>query len=399
MLATMLTTPLQDCTLLFPSADAPPRSIVIVGATGQVGFGKLCQIADRLVPSADLEIPIIALDPSNAISTIKTKLEQRLSKRHSGTQLQSLLAKLSCIQGTAKDLPEQLEIGWALEAVPEQLATKKSVYQALLSRDKTPALLASTTSAYTSQTLFGEYPNNACCAVMHPFFPHHKNPLWEVASTQAVSSPDTLDKIRVLLQALNLEAIEVADVPAFAADRVFCGLMLHAVKSCEAFNLAPQAFDEISQELIGCAPFRVHNMIPGSNALSMHCMELCYQEQASSLFEIPDRWKVYQNNPTRTWPMDSGITPDAEQKKLIRERILGALACICAYLLKHKIVAPADLDRLCTEALAFRQGPCTLFQELGIPEVQKAAQAFITKAKITHADRVAPLEALSLLGE
>lgn len=398
MLPRMSTATLQACELLFPSAQSKPHSVVIIGATGHVGFGKLCQLVTRFAKHGGPMIPVVALDPSERVLSIKEKLAQRLSKTLSQAEATRALNAISIIQGRVQDLPEDLNIGWALEAVPEDLALKQSVYQALLERSSPPSLLASTTSAYTSQTLFGSYANKDRCAVLHPFFPHHKNPLWELASKNAVTSAKTLDKVRQLMTSLELKVIEVADVPAFAADRVFCGLMLHAVKASEDLSLEPKAIDDVTQELIGCAPFRVHNMIPGSNGLSMHCMELCHQEHPSSLFAAPESWLAYQSDPNRLWPME--IKQDSSQvpKDAMRERMLGALACICAYLLQHDIVSPEHLDLLCTDALAFRQGPCALFRELGISKVQATAKTFLASAKITRPERVAPLDALALLG-
>lgn len=399
MLPYMSGTLLQDLELLFPSAGSRPRSIVVIGATGKVGFGKLCQIADRLLRLEAFDIPLVALDPSSALPLIKDKLQQRLCKTHDATQVAKFLACITFIQGTVEALPTGLDIGWALEAVPEDLSLKKSVYQSLLGREHAPALLASTTSAYTSQALFGEYPDKGRCAVMHPFFPHHKNPLWELACKGAVTSPNTMRQIRALMQALSLELIEVADVPAFAADRVFCGLMLHAVRACEDFNLSPLAFDEISQTLLGCAPFRVHNMIPGSNALSMHCMQLCHDEVPSTLYAIPKSWTPYKDDPSIAWPMEGKVNLDPETSAKVRERIVGALGCICAYMLEHEIVSPAALDKLCTQALAFRKGPCALFREIGISELQRTTSNFVASAEITLAERVWPMQALDKLGK
>lgn len=397
MLRRMSTATLHPCELLFPSAQSQPRSLVIIGATGQVGFGKLCQLTTRLALAPGPMVPVVALDPSHTILKLQDKLRNRLSKSLNASQVQRVIEAVSLIQGTVQDLPEGLDIGVALEAVPEVLATKRAVHQALLDRQKPPALLASTTSAYTSQTLFGNYALKERCAVLHPFFPHHKNPLWELPCKGAVTSLSMREQIHQLMHQLDLTIIEVADVPAFAADRVFCGLMLHAVRACEELDLSPKQFDKISQELIGCAPFYIHNIIPGANALSMHCIELCHQEHPSTLFEIPKSWRPYRDDPKRTWPVDDLGSPSTELQDAARERILGSLACICAYLLHHDIIQPAHLDQLCTNALGFRQGPCALFRDLGIPHIQAIAQAFITNNKITQDQNVAPLAALSRL--
>lgn len=382
--------------LLFPSTPDKARGILVIGATGHVGFGKLCQLAQRLCVK-QLEVPLIALDPSPKCKDLSTKVVARLSKTCKPEQIAHLDRILQVIQGTPKDLPPQTRIGWALEAIPEKLELKHQAYQELFSTLVDPPLLSSTTSAYTTKALFSGLPHAKRCSVLHPFFPHHKNPLWEMVSKGAVTAPAHLDELRDLMGDFGFELIEVADVPAFAADRIFCGLMLEAVRTAQELGLPAHGVDLVYADLLGCTPFKVHNMIPGSNALSMHCMQLCAQEHASSLFAIPDSWVPYASDPGLQWPYHTqSLSP--EQAQAVKARAVGMLACICAYLLQHKVVSPTDLDKLCTQALAFRVGPCALFEEMGIPELQQIAQSYLAKGQVSMASTVAPLEALASLG-
>lgn len=387
---------LRQSRVLFPSPQGTAKAIAVLGATGHVGFGKLCQIAEKLA-RADLDIPLWAIDPSPKAKDLAARVETRLSKTLDPEVVRHAGQTLSVIQGTPKDLPPDADIGWVLEAIPENLALKRSAYAELFATLNNPPIISSTTSAYTSRTLFEglAYPEHG--SVLHPFFPHHKNPLWELASKGAVTADTKLCALRELMMAFNFDLVEVADVPAFAADRVFCGLMLEAVRTADDLGASPQLIDRVYQQNLGCTPFLVHNMIPGANGLSIHCMQLCQQEHDSTLFAIPPSWKPFSLEPNKKWPDQAQAGDDAIESEQIEARMIGMLASICSYLLHHKIVSSENLDKLCTRALAFRIGPCALFTQLGITKVQSTARKFLKDCNITLAETVAPLSSLDEL--
>ena len=54
-----------------PNEEASPRALVVAGACGNVGLGKLGQFARLLTPHG---IPVVALDPSPAVHELPSKL-------------------------------------------------------------------------------------------------------------------------------------------------------------------------------------------------------------------------------------------------------------------------------------------------------------------------------------
>lgn len=397
MLGPMATQALLRCKI-FPDAEqADPQAIALLGACGQVGFGKLLQLLIDTEREDKPALPFVALDPSPAIAELPSRIEARLSKSLNPPQLHRVLARLTCIRGTPKDLPAKLHIAWAIEAVPERLDLKKQCYRELYSRPGPAPLLCSTTSAFTTRHLFADLPHPGKCAILHPFFPHHKSRIWELASRAALSDADCLQGLRELLESLGHEIIEVADRPAFAADRIFCGLMLEAVRTQDLLNCPAGWIDQVSQELLGCAPFAVHNLIAGSNRLSAHCMELCHQEHSSRLFERPSSWEPFIRDTSKQWNLRSDSPLPCEAKSRISHRLLAVLAILSSYILSEEIASARDLDRLCTQALAFRSGPCELFCERGIDAIKSNAQEYLKQNQIDLAQTVAPLAALDRL--
>lgn len=369
-----------------------------MGASGLVGFGKLCQISQSLAALGAYELPLIALDPVANPDDIRARLEKKLRAHVEATALARMLDSLVVQVGTPQDLSLDLDIGWALEAIPEDLRLKDAAYRELFARPGTPPIVSSTTSAYTTRDLFGGLSQKELGSVLHPFFPHHKNPIWEFVTTGSVSSENTLRDLDQLMMALGFDLVQVADVPAFAADRIFCGLMLEAVRIVEDLDCLPGQVDAVCQALLGCTPFRVHNMIRGANRLSRHCMELCHQEHPSTLFALPELWRSYCDDPGKQWDVQCDATLDGSRSFEIKLRIQGMLACLTAYLLHHNIIAPGDLDRLCTRALGFNIGPCSLIETQGSARVADLARTFLDTQSITLAQTVAPLQAIESLG-
>lgn len=397
MLRRMSLRGLQNCEILFPKDHDQAKAILIMGATGQVGYGKLCQLASILSSPQACQVPLIALDPSSTLPELPARLAKALSKTLDPSAVSKRIDNITWVQGTAQALCPDLQIGWALEAIPESLELKSAAYQELFATLHEPPILSSTTSAYTTQALFGSLEHKERCSVLHPFFPHHKNKLWELVTDGAVTARSTLEQLRSMLDTLGYTRVEVADVPAFAADRIFCGLMLEAVRLVDELGCTPAQVDSVSDALFGTTPFKVHNMIPGANQLSRHCVSLCHQALPSSLFASPKLWEPYCADPKLQWPYEEPSPLAAEQRDLIQQRLQGMLACLCAYLLEHRVVSSENIDRLCTQALGFRIGACAHFKSLGQQQSTELLSSFLDDQQVTLPSQVAPAQGLKAL--
>lgn len=367
------------------------RALVVAGACGNVGFGKLGQFARLLAPKG---IPVVALDLSDAVQGVKEKLEKAYGGRFDADTVSTIMNGITIVQGGIDDLPADLKVGFVFEAIPERLDIKHAFYAAIRARDP-EAFVFSATSGFPSTMLFEQLAGKERCGVMHPFFPHLTNKLWEVPVRGAVTGKDELKTIKRFLGGLGMNLIPTADVPSFAADRLFCGMMLEAVRIHDDLGLSPAEVDDVCKKTLGTSPFFVHNLIPGANYLSAHCMELMQSEVDSTLFAIPEAWQPYVADPNKQWPYERGQKCPPEKFEAARNRMLGMLISLTAYMLKNDV---ADLDAinfLAENALAFREGLPALIQNLGFETAKAIAQGFLDGQKITHADEVAPLSVLA----
>lgn len=373
-----------------PDPAKPIRALVVAGACGNVGFGKLGQFARLLVRH---RIPVVALDPSPAVLEIGPKLAAAFGDRFSAAEVASIVDGITIVRGGIDDLPSELAVGFVFEAIPERLNLKHAFYAQVHARDP-EAFIFSATSGFPSTTLFSQLAGKARCGVMHPFFPHLTNKLWEVPTAGATTGKAELSQVRALLGGLGMNLIEVADAPAFAADRLFCGMMLEAVRIHADTGLGCAQIDEACKKLLGTSPFFVHNMIPGANYLSAHCMELLAGEVDSTMYAIPDAWQPYVEDPRKQWPYERGQTCPPEMMPVVQTRMLGMLFAMVAYMVEHRVAKLPALNFLCENALAFREGVPALIERIGAAKAKEIVIRFLAEQKITLPEQVAPVAAL-----
>ncbi len=373
-----------------PDPDQPARALLVAGACGNVGFGKLGQFARLLVRYG---VPVIALDLSDKVQQVPEKLREAFGKRFSAEEVDAVLANLHIVQGTLADVPASLRIGFVFEAIPERLDLKRSFFTALRERDP-EAYVFSATSGLTTRHLFEGLPGADRSGVMHPFFPHLTNKLFEIPTRGCTTSTDTLKLLRKFLGKLGLVAIETADVPAFAADRIFCGMMLEAVRIHVDTGLSPAQIDDACRKLLGTSPFYVHNLIGGANYLSAHCMQLLCEEVDSTLYAIPDAWQPYIADAKKQWPYERGQTCSPEQAAIVEQRMLGMLFSLTTRMLVAGVVGADALNFLCENALAFRTGIPALMAQRGLASTRELIERFLTSQQITKPDEVAPVAKL-----
>ena len=371
-----------------PDPAGPVRALLVAGSCGNVGFGKLGQFARVLARHG---VPVIALDLSPDVHSVRERLAKEFSARLDAAEIATITAAIHPIQGTLADVPADLAIGLVFEAIPEKLSIKRPFYAALRARDP-EAFIFSATSGLTTRKLFEGLPGSERCGVLHPFFPHLTNKLWELPEYGAVTGKAELKLVKAFLARAGMNLISVRDVPAFAADRLFCGMMLEAVRIHASTGLTPAQIDDACKQLLGTQPFLVHNLIRGANSLSAHCMELMQEEVDSSLYTIPDAWRPYIADPGKQWPYERGQRCPADQLPVVRERMLGMLFALTAYMARHNIAGLDAINFLAEKALAFREGPPALIESMGLQRAAELTRNFLQSQQITRADEVAPLE-------
>ncbi|MFS0737135.1 3-hydroxyacyl-CoA dehydrogenase family protein [Sphingomonas sp. 1P06PA] len=139
-----------------------------------------------------------------------------------------LIARIVVIDRTS-GLPDGLDL--IVESVPERLELKLSVLAEASAR--TPALLASNTSALSIDRLAAAVAQPANFLGMHFF-----NPVWSLKLVELVRGADTsgaaVQEARAFVSWLSKEALVVRDVPGFATSRLDLIASLEAMRMLES---------------------------------------------------------------------------------------------------------------------------------------------------------------------
>jgi 3-hydroxyacyl-CoA dehydrogenase len=126
--------PISDPTvraIFQPDESQPVKALLVAGACGNVGFGKLGQFARLLVKHG---VPVIALDLSDKVNEVGDKLRAAFGKRFAAAEVDAIVGNITVVQGTLADVPAELRLGFVFEAIPERLSIKQPFYRAIRER-------------------------------------------------------------------------------------------------------------------------------------------------------------------------------------------------------------------------------------------------------------------------
>jgi enoyl-CoA hydratase len=238
-----------------PASDR--GALVISGANGIVGAGKMMQLGSRLEPFG---IPVVALDFPGVPDGIG-KQYPGLVRAFGKDQAAKIMSNTIQLSYDGKNLPKQLagmKPRFLLEAIPEILEIKKAHYETF--RTAFPEIeIRSVTSGFPQSALG--------VGIAHPAFPHEINKIFEIVEPE----PSAITR---LLWAMGLIPMQVSDDWSFVLDVLFCGLTLAAIRYHEATNMPAWKVDKFVRKLLGPNPLRAHDAIgaAGANFLTWSCL-------------------------------------------------------------------------------------------------------------------------------
>jgi 3-hydroxybutyryl-CoA dehydrogenase len=146
----------------------------------------------------------------------------------SSEEIQAARRRIHCLSRLAEGAPADL----AIEAVPESLDLKRSIFAELDSLCDPRAILASNTSSLSISKIASATRHPARVIGLHFFNPVAVKPLVEIVLGKATSS-ETADRARGFVEALGKEPITVKDAPGFATSRLGVALGLEAIRMVE----------------------------------------------------------------------------------------------------------------------------------------------------------------------
>ncbi|MCY2989675.1 MAG: hypothetical protein NTY19_17625 [Planctomycetota bacterium] len=340
-------------------------SLVISGANGIVGAGKMLQLTARLEPYGVKSISLSRPRTADGIGPQYPGLVAAVGK----DRADRIMGNIIRMNYDGNSLPADLK-QWRpcflLEAIPELLEVKKAHYQVF--REAFPEIeIRSVTSGFPSSELG--------VGVAHPAFPHELNKVWEVVEEKTSC-------ITQLLWALGLIPIPVSDDWSFVLDVLFCGVTLAGLRYHRATNMPFWKIDKYVRKFVGPNPFRAHDVIgaKGADFLTWSCLHHL-SEKYGALFsptpELHERQMTGQNwyplnhfRPLVNWPMD-----DLAEEEFT-SWIQGALFQMTSLLLHEQRGHLSHINAIGELCAQFRRGILAMIRSVGAEGAIKCVEAY-----------------------
>lgn len=340
-------------------------AMIISGANGIVGAGKVMQFASRLLPYG---VPIIALDlpgSPDGISKQYGGLVKAFGKEGANDIMKNII-RLSYDGTSLPQVLKQYNPKFLLEAIPEKLELKKAHYK--LFKSEFPDIhIWSVTSGFPSSQLG--------VGIAHPAFPHEINKIFEIVEKKTSSQTQ-------LLWSMGLIPMQVSDDWSFVLDVFFCGLMNSSIYYSRLTNTPFWKADKYIRRIIGPNPFRAHDAIgaKGSNFLTWSCLHHLGKEYGN-LF-TPDESLVEHKESGQNWyPLDHfrpliNWNMEKDEEQLLHDLIYGPLFQMTSIMLHEKrsdLVTMNAIGELCAQ---FTKGMLAVIRSYGEEKVLKTIKAY-----------------------
>lgn len=340
-------------------------ALVISGANGIVGAGKMVQLGSRLQP---YDVTMVGLDFPDAPDGIGAQYPglQAAFGREQASEIMSNVVRLNY---NGQQLPSQLKglrPAFLLEAIPEILEIKKAHYAVF--REAFPAIeIRSVTSGFPSAELG--------VGIAHPAFPHQINKIWEMVEPKPSA-------VTQLFWSLGLIPVPVSDHWSFVLDVLFCGLTLAGLRYHRASNMPFWKIDKYIRKKLGPNPFRAHDAIGarGANFLTWSCLHDLGQKYGPLFDPTPEL--DYRKTSGQNWyPLDH-FRPVVDWRLAgtdaddFESWVLGPMIQMTSLLL-HENRAHLSLINMIGEICAqFRKGVIALVRDLGPEKVVKIVESY-----------------------
>ena len=329
-------------------------SLVISGANGIVGAGKMMQLGSRLIPNG---VTMVGLDFASAPDGIGRQYPG-LAAAFGQERADEIMSHIVRLNYDGKSLPDQLRDfrpRFLLEAIPEVLEVKKAHYRVF--RSAFPDIeIRSVTSGFPSSELG--------VGIAHPAFPHEINKVWEIVEPKPSA-------ITQLLWSLGMVPIPVSDHWSFVLDVLFCGVTLAALRYHRAANAPYWKVDKYVRRAVGPNPFRAHDAIgaKGANFLTWSCLHHL-SEKYGALFTPSDDLVYHKESGQNWYPLDHfrplvnwSMTPQEEIE--FDHWILGAVTQMTSLLLHEQRGHLSHINAIGEQCAQFRRGVLALIRDMG----------------------------------
>lgn len=276
----------------------PIRRVGVVGA-GVMGSGIAAHLANAGVQTLLLDIvPPKLSDAERGDRAARNRLAatgiEKALKAKPAAFFHPSCARLVAIGNTEDDLEKLADVDLVIEAIPERMDLKRSLFERLEKVVSDETLIASNTSGLRiAEMLVGRSDSfRGRFLVMHFFNPVRYMKLLELV-VGPDTRPDALARVRHLGEDVLGKGIVIGkDTPNFVGNRIGTHAMLVAIHQMAADDLTPEDVDAITGPAMGhpkSASFRTGDVV-GVDTF-VHVSDNCYasltEDEEREIFKVP----------------------------------------------------------------------------------------------------------------
>jgi 3-hydroxybutyryl-CoA dehydrogenase len=213
------------------------RTVVVVGA-GTMGHGiaQVAAMAGAAVTLIDRDEVLAA----RALERIRQNLDAGVERGKVTPDLRTATLERTRVHTDLSAAAADADL--TIEAVPERLDLKRSVFATLEAAAPPDAILATNTSSLSITEIQAELVRPERVVGLHFFNPVHIMALVEVVRGD-LTSDGVIDAAVAFVRALGKEPIVVTDSPGFASSRLGIALGLEAMRMVEEGVASPADID------------------------------------------------------------------------------------------------------------------------------------------------------------
>ena len=212
--------------------------IAIIGA-GQMGNGiaQVSSCAGYRVTMIDIKEEFL----EKGMNTINNSLNKLVSKgKMSEIEAESAISRIS----TSTDKSSASNADLVVEAIPEVLSYKTSLFAELDSLCKPEAILATNTSSISIDSIASSTSRPERVIGMH-----FMNPVPVMKLVEIINGSDTSDEVNIAVvnaaEKMGKTALSCNDSPGFVSNRILCPMINEAILALEEGVAEPEAIDGI----------------------------------------------------------------------------------------------------------------------------------------------------------
>ncbi|MGA7923103.1 MAG: enoyl-CoA hydratase-related protein [Thermoplasmata archaeon] len=345
-----------------------PPSVIAVLGSGNMGNGiaQSCAQAGFTVRVRDVSDDMLARGRGLLEKTLEGGVKRR---KLTPSQRDAILARVEFTTDLGRAVSEARVV---IEAVFEDEAVKREVFQAIQPLVRPETWVATNTSSLSVARLAEGFPNPERFGGLHFFFPAAVNRLVEVIGGPSTSEV-TLAGFESLSYRLRKVPIRVRDSPGFAVNRYFVPYLNEATRLAQEEVASFATIEQVGREAFGTTlgPFELMNVtgIP----IAYHSETSLARGLGPAYAPTDALRRQFESGQPWDW---ASTTVDPSKFDAVRDRFLGLVFGISTRLVEEGVASPEAVDRGAKVGLRWSQGPFARLSEAGLPEGVRLVEGY-----------------------